>query len=270
MYNGSVSITAHSLVLNEENFIWYALQSVLPHVDKILVWDTGSTDKTVEIIRSINSPKIEFAERGQVDEAGHTALRNEMIAKTTTDWFMILDGDEVWPEGQLKGVLQELPLLPSQKNCVLSKFVLCVGDIYHYSTWGQYKTPWGLKGHYTARFFRKTKGIQWCGVYDRDSLLYNDGSEVVTCENTLTSENHFFHCGVLPRSLRDSEVIVGHRRPVTTYALGVLGHGCKLPYSTSVPEVFLVDPLAMVRKVKPLSLVESWKNLFTEYLPSRL
>ena len=55
-------IIVHCLVANEERFVWYALQSVLPYVDQVMVWDTGSTDKTVEIIKAIKSPKIIFKE----------------------------------------------------------------------------------------------------------------------------------------------------------------------------------------------------------------
>ena len=51
-------IWANCLIKNEERWVWYALQSVLPYVDKILVWDTGSTDNTVEIIKTIKSNKI--------------------------------------------------------------------------------------------------------------------------------------------------------------------------------------------------------------------
>lgn len=41
------TIWAHTIVKNEERFIWYSVMSVINHVDKILIWDTGST-KTIE------------------------------------------------------------------------------------------------------------------------------------------------------------------------------------------------------------------------------
>ena len=47
------TIWANTIVHNEENFIWFAIMSVIDWVDKMLVWDTGSTDKTVEIIEEI-------------------------------------------------------------------------------------------------------------------------------------------------------------------------------------------------------------------------
>ena len=40
-------ITVHCVVKNEERWIWFAINSILDIAEKILVYDTGSTDKTV-------------------------------------------------------------------------------------------------------------------------------------------------------------------------------------------------------------------------------
>ena len=48
MFDG---LTVHCIVKNEERWIWYSLMSVLEHSDKIIVYDTGSSDKTIEIIK---------------------------------------------------------------------------------------------------------------------------------------------------------------------------------------------------------------------------
>jgi len=41
-----MNITAQMVVKNEENFVWFAIKSVLPYVKKFLITDTGSTDNT--------------------------------------------------------------------------------------------------------------------------------------------------------------------------------------------------------------------------------
>ena len=48
-----MKIWVNTIVHNEENFIWFAVMSVIDYVDKVLIYDTGSTDKTVEIIKEI-------------------------------------------------------------------------------------------------------------------------------------------------------------------------------------------------------------------------
>ena len=49
------NIWVHTLVKNEEKYLWYAVMSVADFVDKVLLWDTGSSDKTVEIIKQIQN-----------------------------------------------------------------------------------------------------------------------------------------------------------------------------------------------------------------------
>lgn len=44
------TITAHVMVKNEEFFIFEAIRSVIEHVDKMIIFDTGSTDGTVRKI----------------------------------------------------------------------------------------------------------------------------------------------------------------------------------------------------------------------------
>jgi glycosyltransferase involved in cell wall biosynthesis len=240
---GKPIITAHCLVKNEENFIWYSINSVLPYIDKMIIFDTGSTDRTVEIVKKTQESlreegKILFEERGAVDLQGHTKLRNEMIEKTETDWFMILDGDEVWPDEQIRLTIEQLKDLTKEKNCILSRFYLSAGDIYHYSTWGQYRYPWRLKGNFTPRFIRKINGIRWGGKFDQDTLFYQDNTKVLTEENCFVSDRYFFHYGILPRSSKDGDVKLGHgRRPVNYTILGFLGHGKKLPKGITPPDI---------------------------------
>jgi len=92
-------ITAHVLIKNEENFIWYSILSVIDHIDEIMIWDTGSTDHTLEIVKEIKARypnKVDYDEFGQADEYKYSQLRQAMLDKTKTDWIMILDGDEIW------------------------------------------------------------------------------------------------------------------------------------------------------------------------------
>lgn len=147
-------IVAHCLVRNEERFIWYSLHSVLPYVDQIMVWDTNSTDNTVDIIKSIESTKIKFKQIGPVDANTFTDARNQMIKETPpeTNWIMILDGDEVWPENSIKKTTNFARSHPEVESIVVRTNNL-VGDIYHRSpdNAGQYHLA-GHSGHLNLRF----------------------------------------------------------------------------------------------------------------------
>lgn len=177
-------IVAHCLVKNEDRFVWYSLQSVLPFVDQIMVYDTGSTDKTIEIIKSIDSPKIKFKEVGDVDAVTFTDIRNQMLKDTPsdTDWLLILDGDEIWPESSIKKAINFIKVHPETESIVVKTNNL-VGDIYHRSPdWaGQYHLA-GRVGHLNLRFInlKKIKGLHvdkphgQQGYYDRQGKLIQD------------------------------------------------------------------------------------------------
>src|SRR3990172_3928684 len=99
------TIWANTIVHNEENFIWFAIMSVVNYVDKILVWDTGSTDKTVEIIKEVikeKGNKIEFKEVGAVNANEFTKMRQKMLDESHCDWILVLDGDEIWWGSSMK------------------------------------------------------------------------------------------------------------------------------------------------------------------------
>jgi glycosyltransferase involved in cell wall biosynthesis len=97
----SVVIIAH----NEETNLGRTLASVRALVGEgkgeIIVVDSGSTDRTVEIAKSFGA-KV-FVE----DWKGYAAQKNSAIDKATGDWILSLDADEE-PESGLIGEIQFL------------------------------------------------------------------------------------------------------------------------------------------------------------------
>ena len=94
------TITAHTLVKNEARYVWFAVMSVIQHVDQVLLWDTGSTDETLEIINEIRkSPegkKVCIKKVKEVTAETFPQVRQCMLDETKTDWILMVDGDEVW------------------------------------------------------------------------------------------------------------------------------------------------------------------------------
>lgn len=199
------SITAHCIVKNEEVFIGYAIRSVIDHVDSVIVFDTGSNDNTPNIIRNLTEEypnKIVFEEKGLCDKVRHSELRQEMLDRTSTDWFMILDGDEVWTE---RGLNEALSLISqtSSLDCIISPFYLCVGDIFHrYYGKGSFSIL-DRQGHYLPRFFRCAPGLHWSGIYGEDAIVDSTGSIFMYPETTVFLENKFWHMTHLRRSSQD-------------------------------------------------------------------
>jgi glycosyltransferase involved in cell wall biosynthesis len=78
------------IVRDEEEMLPRCLAAAAPAVDEIIVVDTGSTDRTIEIARSFGARVIEREWTGSFSDA-----RNASFEAATGDWVIYLDADEV-------------------------------------------------------------------------------------------------------------------------------------------------------------------------------
>jgi tetratricopeptide (TPR) repeat protein len=78
------------IVRDEEEMLPRSLAAVRDAVDEIVVVDTGSGDRTVEIARSTGATVVEREWTGSFAEA-----RNASIEAASGDWLLFLDADEV-------------------------------------------------------------------------------------------------------------------------------------------------------------------------------
>jgi len=112
------AVTAHCVIRNEDVWIWYVIQSVLPYFDKIIITDTGSEDHTLEILDTIKSDKIQLIHRpklmGLEFQAKFNEYRNEQIDMTETPWWFLLDGDECFSSQGIKEMVEKLPEINQQ------------------------------------------------------------------------------------------------------------------------------------------------------------
>lgn len=154
-----MKIFVNTIVNNEENFIWFAIMSVVDYVDKVIVWDTGSTDRTIEIIKEIKKnkgKKISLKKVGKVDSNQFTEIRQKMLDISNCDWILILDGDEVWWEKSIKDIVKCIKKRGDQIAGIVVPVTVSIGDIYHFQdeSAGRYKIL-GRKGHYNLRAINK-------------------------------------------------------------------------------------------------------------------
>ncbi|MGV8980197.1 tetratricopeptide repeat-containing glycosyltransferase family 2 protein [Clostridium sp.] len=77
------------IVKNEESYLTGCLNSIKDVVDEIIIVDTGSTDKTVEIAQSFGAKIYYFQWNNNFSEA-----RNESLKYATKDWILIMDADD--------------------------------------------------------------------------------------------------------------------------------------------------------------------------------
>lgn len=126
-----MKIVSQTLIKNEQKWVWFALRSMIDWVDEAMVWDTGSEDQTVEIVKSVEGPKIRFKSVSVTDASQHTQRRQEMLDATAADWFIIVDGDEIWWRDSISQLIDSIHSNPNAA-AIISPFYNAVGDIWHF------------------------------------------------------------------------------------------------------------------------------------------
>lgn len=199
-------LTAHMIVCNEEQWVWYAIASVIDHVERIFVYDTGSQDQTVQLIKNFGSRKIHLEKKGRVLPAELVSLRNEQVKKTHTAWFMLLDGDEVWSDKTIRELAHIANSTNSRVMGVVVPALVPVGDLFHYQpeSAGKYHLL-GQVGHMNLRGYRKLTGYKWQGIYPLEA--YADKRSIPIQENLanlVMLRNPYWHLTHLQRSSIDT------------------------------------------------------------------
>lgn len=225
-----MKIWGNCIINNEENFVWFAVSSVIEYLDKILIWDTGSSDKTVKIIEELKKKypdKIRFKEVGPVSAAAYTKIRQQMLNQSDCDWLFILDGDEIWFEDSIKKLIEEIKN-NSQIQALVVPFYNAVGDIYHYQeeSAGRYQLL-GKKGHLTIKAIsRQIPGLHWNLPYPHEGLFNKNNQSVQNAGSLKFTNAPFLHTSLLERS--------DFKKTKKTK----LEIGKKFPEDFSFPEVF--------------------------------
>ena len=93
------TISLCMIVKDEEEMLPGCLEAVADGVDEIIVVDTGSSDRTVEIAESFGARVIHFPWNGSFSDA-----RNVGLDAAKGDWLMYLDADEHLVPGDAKRI----------------------------------------------------------------------------------------------------------------------------------------------------------------------
>ena len=237
-----MKIWVNTLVKNEERFLWYSATSIIDWVDKILIWDTGSTDKTIEIIKELKKAypqKIDFKEVGEVSVDEFTEVRQKMLEETKSDWFIILDGDEVWWEDAIKQVVELINKKGDQLESIVNRYINLVGDIYHFQeeAAGRYEID-GRRGHLTIRAMKRSiPGLHLAKPHGQQGFFDGEG-RLIQARSAKRREFietpaflHFTH--LVRSSSRKKDLIVPKRKIKLKYELGT-----PFPLDFYYPEAF--------------------------------
>ena len=98
-----MKISACLIVKNEEKYLERCLNSIYKYVDEIIITDTGSTDKTLEIAKKYTD-KIYFYQ--WIDD--FASARNFCQSHANGDYILRIDADEYFHEKDISRLLEEV------------------------------------------------------------------------------------------------------------------------------------------------------------------
>jgi glycosyltransferase involved in cell wall biosynthesis len=211
------------MVLNEERFVRSAILSVLPIAAQVLVYDTGSTDRTLDEVASIQSDKIVIVKKPMPGPGDLSRYHTEMIEQTKTEWFMMADGDEIYPDYAIQRIRQEMERIPANIHRILIERRHFIGSF-------NFLVP----THAVGRIYR-TDRILWHGDYGVQTP-YLKGDPKASFDPVslrFTKDIFFFHCHNLSRSSKDGDIGRLRRRRTPRFP------AC--PYFGPWPETLPVD-----------------------------
>ena len=252
-----MKIWAHTVFKNEERWLWYSVTSVIDHVDKLLLWDTGSTDSSWEIatlLKEKYKEKIDLRQYGEVTPETFTMVRQEMLDATGADWFLVVDGDEIWWEESIKSVIQGIKDLDDKTESIVVPTFNLVGDIYHHfaNEAGRYKFG-SLVGNYSLRAIKRN--IVGLSSEGRHGVWgWSDGKKQIQDRGTFKLiDAPYIHTTFLPRGdSRANDLNVPKRAKKLKYEIGE-----EFPLDFYYPEAFF--------KEKPDFIKSPWEPMLVSY-----
>lgn len=167
-----VTVSATVITMNEEDNIADCLKSARLVADEIIVLDSGSSDRTVEIAR-------QYADIVEVtDWPGFGIQKQRALDKASGDWVLSLDADE-----------RITPELAREINHNLSE-----------PDADAYKLPWavtlygtrldfGRSGRAPLRLFRR-EGVRFSDAMVHEKILIPEGRKTRTLRGRLTHYTH--------------------------------------------------------------------------------
>jgi glycosyltransferase involved in cell wall biosynthesis len=156
------------LTKNSQKYLEKVLKSV-EFADEIIIYDSGSSDKTLEIAKKFKNTKIFVDENWE----GFGRQKQKAVNKASNKWVFVLDSDEVFTNELKNEVLETLkkPSFDAYKVARLNNF------------FGKWIRHSGLFPDYSIRLFNKEK----CKFNDREV------HESVECDNVGELKNYFLH-----------------------------------------------------------------------------
>ena len=170
--NRARKVSATIITKNEEDHITDCLKSARLVADEIIVLDSGSTDRTVELAREL-ADVVEVT-----DWPGFGIQKQRALEKATGEWVLSLDADErVTPE--LAREINDHLADPDADAYKLPWAVTIYGS----------RLDFGRSGRAPLRLFRR-EGVSFSDALVHERILIPSGRKIKTLRGRLTHYTH--------------------------------------------------------------------------------
>ncbi len=168
----TTTVSATIITMNEEDHIADCLKSARLVADEIIVLDSGSTDRTVEIAK-------QYADIVEVTNwPGFGVQKQRALEKATGDWVLSLDADErITPE--LGREINHRLAAPDADAYKLPWAVTIYGT----------RLDFGRSGRAPLRLFRR-EGVRFSDALVHERILIPEGRKTRTLRGRLTHYTH--------------------------------------------------------------------------------
>lgn len=156
-----IKLSAIIITFNEEDKIGRCLESLVKVADEIIVVDSNSTDKTVDICESYDATVIKQPFLGYIEQ------KNFALKKVNYDYVLSLDADEVLSPELIKSI-----------QSIKENFK---SGAYEFNRLTNYCGKWIKHGGWypdtKTRIWNKNNGV-WGGINPHDKVILTDGTKV--------------------------------------------------------------------------------------------
>ena len=142
-----IEISVCLIVKNEEKNLSNCLNSVLSFADEIIIADTGSTDKTIEIAKNYTNQVYKIWWQNDFSKA-----RNYTFNKAKKDFILWLDADDIITEDNQKKIIELKSTLTTKTDMVLMKYVNAIN-----------KNGEATSFFYRERLIKNSPNLRWIG-----------------------------------------------------------------------------------------------------------
>lgn len=155
--------TTINCMIRDEPLIYFTLFYPCKYADRVIIWDTGSEDDTLEDIYALKKiykhieiyeSKLESAHNWSLNKMNEFGkgpsyheigdIRRKMHAMSDTDIVWLIDGDELYSDSVANQAQAFAEVMPPNKHCGFFQFVDLI-----------YNFGYAHQMHYMGRLFRQ-------------------------------------------------------------------------------------------------------------------